>query len=99
MYNNYFSSFGRPLIIDNLCEDSAPRHPWFWRRRFLKVFTICGHGGYLGQQTKTILAIFHSPNLRRLHMKFFGSAASEEKSFENVNGWTDAQMDGWTDDG
>ena len=32
-------------------------------------------------------------------MKFFGSAASEEKSFENVNGWTDTQMDGRTDDG
>ena len=40
MYNNYFSNFGRPLVPDDLCKDSAPRHPQFWRRRFLKVFTI-----------------------------------------------------------
>ena len=37
---------------------------------FLKVFTIYGHGGHLGQQTTIILAIFHSPNLRRLCIKF-----------------------------
>ena len=37
---------------------------------FLKVFTIYGHGSHLGQRTATILAIFHSPALRRLHMKF-----------------------------
>ena len=29
-----------------------------------------GHGDYLDQWTVTILAIFRSPNLRRLHMKF-----------------------------
>ena len=28
---------------------------------FLKVFTIYGHGGHLGQRTVTILAIFFSP--------------------------------------
>ena len=39
-------------------------------RRFLKVFTIYGHGGHLGQWTAPILAIFRSPILRRLHMKF-----------------------------
>ena len=37
---------------------------------FLKVFTIYGRGGHLGQWTATILAIFRSPTLRRLHMKF-----------------------------
>ena len=42
---------------------------WFYRR-FLKVFTIYGHGSNLGQWTATILAIFRSPNLRRLHIKF-----------------------------
>ena len=51
-------------------KDSAPRHPRFWRRTFLKVFTIYGHGGHLGQRNAIILAIFHSLNLRRLHMKF-----------------------------
>ena len=36
----------------------------------LKVFTIYGRGSDLDQQTATILAIFRSPILRRLHMKF-----------------------------
>ena len=75
----------------------SPKHSRFWRRRFLKVFIIYGHGGHLGQRTVTILAIFRSPNLRRLHMKFEQKwfRASEEKSFENVNGRTH----GRTDDG
>ena len=103
IYDIYFSNFGRPPVPDDLCKDSVPRHPRFWRRRFLKVFTMYGHGGHLGQWTATILANFRSPILRRLHMKFEqnwlwgfrGSGASEEKSFENVNGRTH----GWTDDG
>ena len=70
MYDHYFSNFGRPPVPDALCKDSAIRHPRFWRRRFLKVFTIYGHGDHLGQLTVTILAILHSPNLRRLDMKF-----------------------------
>ena len=48
-YDNPFSNFGRSPVPDDLCIDSAPRHPRFWRRRFLKGFTIHGHGGYLGQ--------------------------------------------------
>ena len=70
IYNIYFSNFGRPPVPNDLCKVSPPRHPRFWRRRFLKVFTIYGHGGHLGQLTVTILAIFHFPNLRKLHMKF-----------------------------
>ena len=58
IYKIYFSNFGRPPILDDLCKDSAPRHPRFWRRRFLKVFTIYGHGGHFGQWTATILALF-----------------------------------------
>ena len=69
IYDICFSNFGRPPVSDDLCKDSAQRHPRFWRR-FLKVFTIYGHGGHLGQWTAIILAIFRSPNLRRLHMKF-----------------------------
>ena len=48
MYDHHFSNFGRPPVPDDLCKDSAPRHPLFWRR-FLKVFTIYGHGDHLGQ--------------------------------------------------
>ena len=70
IYGLYFSNFGRPPVPDDLSKDSDPRHPRLWRRRFLKVFTIYGHGGHLGQRAATILAIFHSPNLRRLQVKF-----------------------------
>ena len=69
-YENSFSNFGRPPVPDDSCKGSAPRHSQFWRRRFLKVFTIYGRGGHLGQRTVTILAILRSPTLRRLHMKF-----------------------------
>ena len=70
MYDHYFSNFGSPPVPEDICKDSAKRHARFWRRRFLKVFTIYGRGGHLGQRTATILAIFRSPTLRRLHMKF-----------------------------
>ena len=42
----------------------------FWRRRFLKGFTIYGRGGYLGHVTWTIYTNFRSPFPRRVHMKF-----------------------------
>ena len=32
IYDIYFSNFGRPPVPDDLCKDSAPRHPRFWRR-------------------------------------------------------------------
>ena len=96
MYNNYFSNFSRPLVPDDLCKESALRHPRFWRRRFLKVFTTYGHGGHLGQRTATSLVIFRSPNLRRLHMKFEQNWLSgfREEVVWNVNGRTDAWTDG-----
>ena len=74
IYNHHFNNFGRPPVPDDLCKDSATRHPRFWRSRFLKVFTIYGHGSHFGQWTATILAIFHSP----------ATLAPEEKSFEFV---------------
>ena len=70
MYDHCFSNIDRPSVSNDLSKDSAPRYPRFWKRRFLNVFTIYGHGGHLGQRTATILALFHAPNLRRLHMKF-----------------------------
>ena len=69
-YDNLFSNFDRSSVPNDLCTDSAQRHPQFWRRRFSKSFTVYGHGGHLGQWTATILAIFRSPDLRRLNMKF-----------------------------
>ena len=94
MYNNYSSTFGRPLVPDDLCK-GIQRHPRFWRRRLLKVFNIYGHGGQLGQWTATILAIFRSPNLRRLHMKFEqhwprgsrGEVVWNSQHFSHTNIW------------
>ena len=48
MYDHHFSNFGKPLIPDDFCKDSAPKHPLFWRQTFLKVFTIYGHDSHLG---------------------------------------------------
>ena len=90
-----FSNFGRPSILDDLCKDSASRHPLFWRRRILKVFTIYWHGGHLGQWTTTILVIFHSPAPRRFHMKFEqhwssgfrGEVVWNSQHFSHTNVW------------
>ena len=42
MYDNYFSNFGRLPVPDDtcICKDSATSHPWFWRIRFLNVFSL-----------------------------------------------------------
>ena len=92
MYNDYFSNFGRPPVPDDLCKDSAIRYPRFWRRRFLKVFTIYGHGDQFCQWTATILAIFCSPPPKEAPYKFLAKLAQglQRRSFENVNGQTDA---------
>ena len=47
MYDNYFSNFGRPPVPDDICKDSATSHPWFWRIRFLNVFS---HTNALGSK-------------------------------------------------
>ena len=87
MYDQHFSNLGRSPIPNNLCKVLAPRHPRFWIRRLLKVFTIYEHGGHLSPWTTIILAIFHSPAPKRLHMKFeqHWQEASEEKLFEILN--------------
>ena len=69
-YNHNFSNFGRPPVPDDICKDSAMRHPRFWRKGFLNIFIIYGHGCHHGQWTATILASFHFPAPGRLQMKF-----------------------------
>ena len=66
MYDHRFSNFGRPPVPDDLCLASAPRHPG--EEDFLSV--LYRHGGHLSQRITTFLALFRSPNLRRLYMKF-----------------------------
>ena len=48
----------------------SPKASSVLEKKIFKGFIIYGHGGHLGQRAATILAIFHSPNLRRLHIKF-----------------------------
>ena len=43
MYDHYFSNFGRPSVSDDICKDSAIRHPRFLRTRCLKIFPIQMH--------------------------------------------------------
>ena len=42
-----------PMIYAKI-QHPRTSHPRFWKRRFLKVFTIYGHGGHLGQWPTTI---------------------------------------------
>ena len=46
----------------------------------LKVFTIYGHGGYIGHVTLTVCIYFHSLSPKRLYKKSltFGPVAFEE---------------------
>ena len=94
-YDNLFGNFGRSSVPNDLCTDSALRHPQFWRRRFSKGFTIYGHGSHLGQWTATSLAIFRSPDLRRLNMKFeqiwlsgFREVLWNSQQFCYINVWS-----------
>ena len=50
----------------------------------LKVFTIYGHGGHLGQCMAIILAVLHYPAPRRPNLNNIGPETPEEK-FEILN--------------
>ena len=64
------------IIYINFVELESPmlhakfqdHRTWFWRR-FLKVFTIYGHGSHLGHVTCTIYINFLSHFPRRIHKK------------------------------
>ena len=64
----------------------------------MKVFTIYGYGNHPGQWTVTILAIFCSPYLTRLHIKFeqnwlSGFRGEVIGKFSRTDAWTDGR---WT---
>ena len=68
-----WKQLGRPWSVpDDIYQDSALKLSWFWRRRFLSVFTTYGHGCRL--KTMTIWTNFQHPPRppfnRRLRMKF-----------------------------
>ena len=66
-----FRNFSRPSVSDDLCEDSALRHPRFWRRRFLI---------YLFFFLFFFFFFFFDGNLSNIDR-----ADSEKKSFEILN--------------
>ena len=76
-YNRSRSSQGHDLyklcrapVTDASHQVSKSLAFWFWRRKFLKVFSIYSHGSHLGHVTLTIYINFLSPFPRMLHMKF-----------------------------
>ena len=52
--DHHFSNSSRSPVPEDLCKDKAQGLILFWRRRFLKVFTIYGHSSHLGQWTALI---------------------------------------------
>ena len=48
-YGHHLNKLGRPWLLNAIYQDSAPKLSWFWRRRFLSVSTIYGHGSHLVQ--------------------------------------------------
>ena len=68
--SHHLNKLGRPWVHDVIYQDSAPKLFWFWRRRFLSVFTTYGHGNHIDWQTVTICKNFQFPFNRRLYMKF-----------------------------
>ena len=96
-YDHHFSCFGRPPIPGNVCKDSAPRHPRFWRR-FSKVFTIYANGGHLGQQTATILALlFPQPEEApsEIWVKLAQRLQRGSRLKMLTDRWTSVPADGW----
>ena len=87
VYEFYFSNFGRPPVPYGLCKDSVPKHLRFWRR-FLKVFTIYGHGSHLGQRAATILAIFHSPQPKEAPYEIWAKLAQRLQRRSRLKFWT-----------
>ena len=63
---------------------------WFRRRRFLKVFTINGHGDHLGHVIWTVWTNSHGGSIWNLTL--IGPVVSEEKMFKECGRQT-------TDDG
>ena len=85
------------IIYINLVELESPMlHAKFQDHRtygsgerFLKVFTIYGHGSHLGHVAWTIYINFRSPFPRRLHMKFGFDWSSGLREEEVRKWWTD----------
>ena len=65
-----FNTLDSTQVPNATYQVSRPSVNRFWRRRFLKVFTIYGHSGHVGHVTRTVGKFFHSLNPWRLYIKF-----------------------------
>ena len=89
--DHYLNKIGRPNTPNATYQVPRSSAFWFWKWRFLKGFTIYGHGGHLGLVTKTIWTNFRFRVLRSLHMKFEFNWPSGFRGEDVWKCW-------WTDD-
>ena len=69
MKGHNLNNLGSTRIDNASYQVSRSSIYWFWRR-FLKVFTIYGHGGHVGHVTLLICISFHSHSPLSFHMSF-----------------------------
>ena len=48
------NNLGSTVVLNATYQVSHPSVHWFLRKRFLKAFTIYGHGGHIGHVTWTV---------------------------------------------
>ena len=77
-----WTNYDGPRVPNATYQATRSLALWFWRRRFLKGFTIYGRGGHLGQVTQTLQTNFHSPIPLRL-LKLHCSKIIWTKIFSN----------------
>ena len=89
------SKLGSTAVPDSIYQVSTTSADWIQRRRFLKIFTIYGHGGHLGHVTRIIWAYFFRSLIPvRLHVKFdFDWPSSFWGDVWRV--WTTTTADDW----
>ena len=54
---DHLNSLGNTRVPNAMVKVSMPGN-WFWRRRILKVFTICGHDSHVDYMTQIIYTLF-----------------------------------------
>ena len=61
-----FNKHSRPWVPDATYKDSTSKRSWFWRTRFLSLFTTYGHSSHLVQWRGTIQTYCQYPFNREI---------------------------------
>ena len=88
--SHHFSKLDNTQVLDAMYQVSRVSGHEFWRRGFLKLLTIYGHGGHLGHVTWTIhIYVLVSPFPWGCIWNFIQIPLTvlEENSFESADGW------------